>query len=206
MMPWQADDLDYWNHNSAYHPMIVSVAERVHGDVLDVGCGEGLLVERLSKVSRYVTGVDRDDSAVRQAAARAAPLPNVRVVEADFLTMDIAPDSFDLVIFVAVIHHMDLVRALRRSHQLLRPGGKLLVIGLSANKSVGDYGTFCCAPSRCPPPEQDSSRGPLGPGGSDTTGGELLGDQRHGRPRAPGGPYASCLVLPIRPGVEQVSW
>jgi SAM-dependent methyltransferase len=131
--------LDYWNHNSAYHPMIVSIAESMHGDVLDVGCGEGLLVERLSEVSRYVTGTDRDESAIRRAQTRTAKLPNARVMEADFLTMDAVPESYDLVTFVAVIHHMDLVRAFRRSHQLLRPGGQLLVIGLSANQSVGDY-------------------------------------------------------------------
>lgn len=42
--------MDYWNHNSAYHPMIVSIAEKLDGNVLDVGCGEGLLVERLASV------------------------------------------------------------------------------------------------------------------------------------------------------------
>jgi SAM-dependent methyltransferase len=75
--------------------MIVSIAESMHGDVLDVGCGEGLLVERLSEVSRYVTGTDRDESAIRRAQTRTAKLPNARVMEADFLTAAIPPvESF----------------------------------------------------------------------------------------------------------------
>lgn len=34
---------DYWNHNTAYHPWLYSIAAEHHGDVLDVGCGDGLL-------------------------------------------------------------------------------------------------------------------------------------------------------------------
>lgn len=130
--------MDYWNHNSAYHPMIVGVAAELVGDVLDVGCGEGLLVERLAAVSRSVTGVDRDERAIRQARVRTAGLTNANVLVADFMEMEADPESYDLVIFVAVLHHLDLDAALRRARELLRPGGRLVVVGLSANRSVGD--------------------------------------------------------------------
>ena len=131
--------MDYWNHNSAYHPMIVSTAEKLDGDVLDVGCGEGLLVERLAGVSRSVTGIDRDERAIRQAIVRTAGLTNTTLLEADFTEIEVAPDSYDLITCVAVLHHLDLESARRRSAEMLRPGGRLLVVGLSANKSVGDY-------------------------------------------------------------------
>jgi len=119
--------------------MIVTIAEELNGDVLDVGCGEGLLMERLAGVSRFVTGIDRDERAIRQARVRTAGLTNATVVQADFMDIELAPDSYDLITFVAVLHHLDLESALRRSARLLRPGGRLLVVGLSANKSVGDY-------------------------------------------------------------------
>jgi len=131
--------VDYWNHNSAYHPLILSVARELHGDVLDVGCGEGLLVERLADVSRSVTGVDRDERAVRQAQVRTAGLTNATVMEADFMEIEVPPDFYDLITLVAVLHHLDLESALQRSAAMLRPGGQLLVVGLAANKSVGDY-------------------------------------------------------------------
>jgi 2-polyprenyl-3-methyl-5-hydroxy-6-metoxy-1,4-benzoquinol methylase len=131
--------LDCWNHNSAYHPIILQVAGLLHGDALDVGCGEGLLVERLATVSRHATGIDRDGRAIRHAELRTAALPNTTVTAADFVTMDVVPDSYDLVTFVAALHHMDLETALRRTRWLLRSGGQLVVVGLSANRSVGDY-------------------------------------------------------------------
>jgi 2-polyprenyl-3-methyl-5-hydroxy-6-metoxy-1,4-benzoquinol methylase len=131
--------LDYWNHNSAYHSMIVTIAESLNGDVLDVGCGEGLLVERLAKVSMSVTGIDRDETAIHQAEVRTAGLTNASVSKADFMEMKVVAESYDLLTFVAVLHHLDLGPALRRSRNLLRPGGRLVIVGLSANKSVGDY-------------------------------------------------------------------
>ncbi len=131
--------MDYWNHNSVYHPMIVTVAEELNGDVLDVGCGEGLLVERLAKVSRSVTGVDRDERALSQARVRTSELVHITLIHSDFMEMDAYPESYDLITFVAVLHHLDLEGALRRSADMLRPGGRLLVIGLSANKSLADY-------------------------------------------------------------------
>jgi len=131
--------VDYWNHNAAYHPMIVSTAAGLGGDVLDVGCGEGLLVERLATVSRTVTGVDRDGRALGRAAVRTAGLANTSLVEVDFLEFASAPGSYDLITMVAVLHHLDLTAGLCRSAALLRPGGQLLVVGLSANKSMGDY-------------------------------------------------------------------
>jgi 2-polyprenyl-3-methyl-5-hydroxy-6-metoxy-1,4-benzoquinol methylase len=114
-------------------------AARVHGRVLDVGCGEGLLVERLSAVSQHVTGLDQDEAAIRRANGRLAMLDNVTLETADFLSMKADPHAYDLVTFVASIHHMDLTRALRRGRDLLRPRGELVVVGLSANRSVADY-------------------------------------------------------------------
>jgi 2-polyprenyl-3-methyl-5-hydroxy-6-metoxy-1,4-benzoquinol methylase len=131
--------LDYWNHNSAYHSMILTIAKKLSGDVLDVGCGEGLLVERLAKVSRSVTGIDRDEQALSQAKVRAAELANAAVTRSDFMEIEVVSDSYDLITFVAVLHHLHLESALRRSAEMLRPGGRLLVVGLSANKSVADH-------------------------------------------------------------------
>jgi SAM-dependent methyltransferase len=55
------------------------------------------------------------------------------------MEIEVVPDSYDLLTFVAVLHHLDLEGALRQSAVMLRPGGRLLVVGLSANKSVTDY-------------------------------------------------------------------
>ncbi len=136
--------MEYWNHNSAYHALIVDAARFHAGRALDVGCGEGLLVERLAPVSERVHGVDRDPEAVRRALERTATADNVTLEVADFCAMPLGPSCFDLVTFVATLHHMDLVTALRRARAVLRPGGELIVVGLSANKTLSDFAVSAC--------------------------------------------------------------
>ncbi len=128
---------DYWNHNTAYHPWVLTLA---HGrDVLDVGCGDGLLAQRLAPFSRSVVGIDPDPSAIRRARARLAGVDGVSIVEttlADFVSDNA---RFDLITFVASLHHLDLREALTAAREMLRPGGDLAVVGLSANTTVADW-------------------------------------------------------------------
>lgn len=130
---------DYWNHNAAYHPWLVALATRHRGHVLDVGCGEGLLVQRLAAVSRSVVGVDCDPASVWRASARLGSTGNASVELTPFETVEAAERSFDLITFVASIHHLPLRESLQKARQMLRPGGELAVVGLSANKTIADW-------------------------------------------------------------------
>ena len=120
----------YWNHNTAYHRWLVTRLARHHGDVLDVGSGDGLLLERCAPVSRTVTGIDPDVSAMMVAAKRLTGVPDAVLIHDDFLAHDFGPTTFDAVIFVASLHHMDSAAALRKATALLRPSGVLLVVAL----------------------------------------------------------------------------
>ncbi|GAB3701356.1 class I SAM-dependent methyltransferase [Corynebacterium nasicanis] len=129
----------YWNHNTAYHPWILSiVAERPRSRVLDVGCGDGLLLARLAPLAGTIVGLEPDPATARAAAARLAHLPHARV-EKQTLEEHTPSAPYDIIIFVASLHHMDLGAALSRARELLIPGGELLVVGLSANRSVFDW-------------------------------------------------------------------
>lgn len=129
----------YWNHNAAYHHRLVRIAAERAGDVLDVGCGEGLLAQRLAPVSRTVTAIDPDAAAVRRAVARVGHVPNVTVAESSFETFDPGGQRFDVVTFVASLHHMDLHASLTKARSLVRPHGTLAVVGVAANHSVADW-------------------------------------------------------------------
>jgi SAM-dependent methyltransferase len=129
---------EYWNHNTAYHPRLRGIAARRPGDVLDVGCGDGLLAARLAPVSHSVTAIDPDAAAVERARRRLAGHPAVTVQHVDFLEFDPGDRRFDLVTFVASLHHMPLRPALLRARGLLRAGGELAVVGLAANRTARD--------------------------------------------------------------------
>ncbi|MGE2715031.1 class I SAM-dependent methyltransferase [Mycolicibacterium litorale] len=129
----------YWNHNTAYHSWLVRLAAEQQGDVLDIGCGDGLLAQRLAPVSRSVTAIDPDPVALERAGERLAGLRSVDLARTDFLSFDPAGRRFDLVTFVASLHHMPLRPALERARDLLRHNGMIAVVGLSANKSIADW-------------------------------------------------------------------
>ena len=61
------------------------------------------------------------------------------VVEADYLAYPVADASFDFACANTSLHHMDFTAALAAMARALRPGGRLAVVGLAANGSVGDY-------------------------------------------------------------------
>jgi 2-polyprenyl-3-methyl-5-hydroxy-6-metoxy-1,4-benzoquinol methylase len=138
---------EYWNHNTAYHPWLVEIVGRHNGDVLDVGCGDGLLAQRLSAVSRSVIALEPDTAAARQASRRLAAHTNVEVVPTTFEQYQ-SDRRFDVITFVASLHHMDLLPTLLKAREMLTPSGEIAVVGLSANKSVSDWvWAFACLPA-----------------------------------------------------------
>ncbi len=127
----------YWNHNVHYHPVILNAVPPGCGGALDVGCGDGLLAGRLAERCAQVTGIDRDQRMI--ARARAAGYARVTFIEADFLAWPFEAASFDFVCANTSLHHMDFTAALAAMSRLLKPGGRLAVVGLGADKSVGDF-------------------------------------------------------------------
>ncbi|MDO5645874.1 MAG: class I SAM-dependent methyltransferase [Dermabacter sp.] len=130
----------YWNHNTAYHPELLAAIPDRACQVLDIGCGDGLLLRKLSARAHHVTGIDPDASALAKARAR-SPIPaQVRLIWGDFLTSpELEKQHFDLITCVATLHHMPLIPALERMRDLLKPGGQLHIVGLSANTSITDW-------------------------------------------------------------------
>jgi len=110
------------------------------GRVLDIGCGDGLLLQRLAPYAQEVVGIDPDKETILRAQARLAAVTNVSFITGDFLEMPVPSlhERFSTVICVATLHHMDLRSALDKMGQVLAPGGRLLIVGLAADKSIID--------------------------------------------------------------------
>jgi SAM-dependent methyltransferase len=124
-----------WNHNTHYHPLVLAEVPLGARRALDVGCGEGELAHELAGVVPQVVGLDRHLPSL--AAARAADR-RVSWVRGDITRNPFRSGSFDLVTAVASLHHVDGGTALRTMADLLRPGGRLVVIGLARSRLPRD--------------------------------------------------------------------
>ncbi|WP_324893727.1 class I SAM-dependent methyltransferase [Paenibacillus sp.] len=107
---------------------------------MDIGCGDGLLLQRLAPHVRQAVGIDPDEGMISRARTRLADAPQVSLVAGDFLAMPVPPreERYDTIVCVATLHHMELSSALRRMAEALAPGGRLLIVGLAADKSLLD--------------------------------------------------------------------
>ena len=91
-------------------------------DVLEVGCGTGLILGRLNAVARSAEGVDLSPGMLEKARAR-----GLRVREASATELPYGDASFDLVLSFKVLAHVpDLPRALSEMARVCRPGGRVL--------------------------------------------------------------------------------
>lgn len=130
---------DYWNHNVHYQRVILNAVPDGCGNAIDVGCGDGLLACKLAARCAAVTGIDMDGPMVAVARERVRDVPGVSVVQADFLAYPLDDASFDFACANTALHHMDFGAALGKMARILRPGGRLAVVGLAANGSPADW-------------------------------------------------------------------
>lgn len=133
------DKTEYWNHNVAYHQWIIRQIDSDCDNILDVGCGEGLLLEKLFPYAKAVVGIDPDPIAINHAVERLSTIQIATLICDDFITHPDFQMKFDRIIFVAAIHHMDAESALIKAKSLLKPAGKVLIVGCAKSKSPTDW-------------------------------------------------------------------
>ena len=86
-----------------------------------------------------VTGIDRDEKMIAAATGTRSGDPGVSFVQADFMAYPLEDASFDFACANTALHHMDFGAALVKMARILRPGGRLAVVGLAANGSPADW-------------------------------------------------------------------
>ncbi|GAB3923295.1 class I SAM-dependent methyltransferase [Kribbella albertanoniae] len=92
--------------------------------VLDLGCGEGGLAERLA-VGGAVEVLALDASAAM--LANAVQHPRIRYQRSDIAVLSVLPESFDLVVSSLALHYLeDFDGLVARIRRWLSPGGKFV--------------------------------------------------------------------------------
>jgi SAM-dependent methyltransferase len=114
---------NYWfrRHEIAYE----FASTKVHGRVLEVGCGEGYGTARLASCAEQIIGIDYDALTVGHAAAS---YPQARFVRGNLAALPVPSESIDVLATLQVIEHVwNHPEFVRECLRVLRPGGLLLV-------------------------------------------------------------------------------
>jgi SAM-dependent methyltransferase len=108
--------------------------------LLEIGCGVGRYVEKLSDLALVVVGLEYERERAHQAAARLRP---PRVVNAANEHLPFADGSFDAVLSNEVIEHVtdDAVSA-REMVRVLRRGGRLVLFCPNRWYPVEQHGVY----------------------------------------------------------------
>jgi 2-polyprenyl-3-methyl-5-hydroxy-6-metoxy-1,4-benzoquinol methylase len=104
--------------------------------ILDIGCGDGSMSLTLLSSKNRLTLVDISGSMLSIARSRipSGLLPNVEIVNEDFMSAKLVPRSYDLILCIGVLAHADSPSALvDKVTSLLRPGGTVVMESTDAN-------------------------------------------------------------------------
>lgn len=89
-------------------------------DVLEVGCGTGILLRRIAPLARSAIGLDISRQMLAVARER-----GLQCVQGDATALPFADESFDAVYSFKVLAHVeDIERATSEIARVLRPGGR----------------------------------------------------------------------------------
>jgi len=130
-----AEDLERLSH-------LVDSLDVARGmDILDLGCGTGVLFDMLRRKvgpDGTVTGVDFSIQMAR-IAHRNFPFDNVTVVDADVINLPFQSSVFDMAVsFAAFPHFSNKQAALQEIDRVLKPNALFHIIHLQSSKELAD--------------------------------------------------------------------
>lgn len=134
------------NYNEDEHPIptyknIINTIKKLgykSGKLLEIGCSKGLFLDLADKEGFSVYGLDTSEYAIKYVKDHFGfPVICSDVAKANFLD-----NSFDIIVMIDVIEHIDKPReVLRESHRILRPGG-IVVIDTPNEDSLINWVSF----------------------------------------------------------------
>ncbi len=124
------DEFSSWyekERHEGYHALIDDLETELvlplcrDRDVLEIGCGTGLILRRVAPVARFAAGLDISEGMLEVAAGR-----GLVTVQGSATDLPFADGSFDaLYSFKVLAHVQDIRKALREFVRVTRPGATL---------------------------------------------------------------------------------
>jgi len=111
--------------------------------VLDIGCGNGILIpltEKKTSSDGKITAVDSSSGMINIAKQRHADHKNIDYITGIFEKLDLEENSFDTVLaFAAFPHIEDQVRALVRIRHCIKESGHLYIFHMAGTERLNHF-------------------------------------------------------------------
>ncbi len=127
----------YYEHGGAKSDyaiatILLGIGSSGLGRVLDIGCGNGKVLEALGARSADLTGIDASAGAIDLARQR-VPQASIMVADVEGI-LPFGDAAFDTVLMLDVLEHLrSPAKALIEARRVLRAGGRLAVTTPNAN-------------------------------------------------------------------------
>ncbi len=132
--PWASASPRYRYQGLKYDRLVALLPAKRFCNALDLGCGLGLLSQKLAGRADNVLGIDIAPAAIEHARRRAGALDNVAFQAGDILNLPASLDGrFDLVVVADVLYYLSpmdtgvLEKVVARIADLLTPNGTCLL-------------------------------------------------------------------------------
>lgn len=104
-------------------------------NILDFGCGSGVMLPFLSSISKQVIAMDVDLLPIQSVQKYIPIANNVQIKDGTKINIsDLSKNSFNLIVALDVLEHVqDLPKTLSEVFSLLKPNGQLIVSGPTEN-------------------------------------------------------------------------
>ena len=137
----------WWDTNSEFRPLhqinplrldwMQTMVPLKDKQVLDVGCGGGILSDAMARVGAHVTGIDLATKSLKVAQLHAletqTPNVNYREVSAEAMAAE-KPASFDVLTCMEMLEHVpDPASVVKACATLVKPGGWVFFSTLNRN-------------------------------------------------------------------------
>lgn len=99
-------------------------------NILDIGCGNGALLNALSDRVERGVGVDESGGVIERARIKNANLPNLEFQKIDGPILPFDDDSFDVVVSLMSFRYLDWDPLLHEIKRVMKPGGKFLIVDM----------------------------------------------------------------------------
>ena len=109
-------------------------------NLLDIGCGNGALLDALSGRVNYGAGVDESEAMLAKARLRMAAKSHIELARITSPSLPFEDGKFDLAISLMSFRYLDWDPILKEIRRVVKPGGKFLVVDMVTDPvRTGEY-------------------------------------------------------------------